>query len=96
MNVDELKHELLSRGLRPTAASFQGGILSAPEQYCITNENGIWEVYYYERGNKNALKQFVDESAACEDLRARLLRDKTAWLPDTHSADDGTVNRDMS
>ncbi len=76
MNTQELQNTLLKRGLRPNAVSFQTGVLTAPEQYCIAQENGVWEVYYFERGNKNGLKRFLDENSACNYLLELLLRDK--------------------
>jgi hypothetical protein len=79
MNVRELESELVKRGLRPNAVSFRNGVLTAPEQYCIAQNGPFWEVYYYERGNKNSFQQFVDEKAACDYLLSKLLRDKTVW-----------------
>ena len=83
MTVDDLKTGLLKRGLRPNAVSFQNGALTAAEQYCIDFDNNVWEVYYFERGNKNDLKQFNDEQAACAYLLKILEADKTVWIPNT-------------
>jgi hypothetical protein len=79
MTVDELKKNLFERGLRPNAVSFSDGILTAAEQYVIENKSVAWEVYYYERGNKNNLTLLPDESAACSYLLAILEKDKTVW-----------------
>jgi hypothetical protein len=76
MNIQELQNTLLKRGMRPNAVSFQTGVLTAAEQYCIAQENGIWDVYYFERGNKNDLRHFPDENSACNYLSEVLLRDK--------------------
>lgn len=76
MNTQELKNILYQQGLPKNAVSFEAGVLTAPEQYCITQENGSWEVYYFERGNKNDLKRFFDENSACNYLMEILLRDK--------------------
>ena len=80
MNVQELQQSLLSKGLRPNAVSFQTNILTAAEQYCIAHSNGCWEVYYFERGNKNDLQHFNKEESACDHLLKLLLADKTVWV----------------
>jgi hypothetical protein len=79
MTVAELKRNLLEQGLRPNAVSFEGGMLTAAEQYIIENKAGLWEVYYYERGNKNSLVVLPDESTACHHLLAVLKKDRTVW-----------------
>jgi hypothetical protein len=79
MTVSELKRNLLERGLRPNAVSFEGGVLTAAEQYLIENKAGLWEVYYYERGNKNNLAFFPDEASACLHLLAVLEEDRIVW-----------------
>ena len=79
MTLTELKRNLLERGLRPNAVSFEGGVLTAAEQYVIEGKAGLWEVYYYERGNKNNLTSLPDEAAACAYLLTVLEKDKTVW-----------------
>jgi len=79
MTITELKANLLKRGLRPNAVSFEGGLLTAAEQYIIEVKAGLWEVYYYERGNKNNARLFRDESSACSYLLDILDKDATVW-----------------
>jgi len=79
MTVEELKNILSERGIRKNAVSFSRGILTASEQYCISREGSFWEVYYYERGNKNNLQVFLDENGACLYLLSVLEKDKTVW-----------------
>jgi hypothetical protein len=43
--------------------SLNGGLPN--EAYCIGYNNGYWEVYYSERGNKTDLKKFKSEDEAC-------------------------------
>jgi hypothetical protein len=78
MTLQELKHVLSSRGLRKNTVSFDGR-QTAPEQFFIINDANKWEVYYFERGNKNRLRNFIDESSACEYLLELLMNDKTSW-----------------
>jgi hypothetical protein len=80
MTVEELESILSERGIRKNSISFSRGILTASEQYCISREGGFWEVYYDERGNKNNLQVFPDESSACLYLLSILDKDKTVWL----------------
>jgi hypothetical protein len=79
MNVEQLKVLLHERGMHKDAVSFHHGFLTSSEQYCISNEDGVWEVYYFERGNKNDLRRFVDEGCACAYLLAILEKDSTVW-----------------
>jgi hypothetical protein len=79
VTVTELRKNLLERGLKPNAVSFEGGKLTAAEQYVIEGKAGLWEVYYYERGNKNDLALLPDESAACSYLLTILEKDRTVW-----------------
>ena len=81
MNIHNLQQTLLKKGLRPNAVSFIPGKLTAAEQYCIepaTNKG--WEVYYFERGNKNDLHHFDDEDSACAYLLDILMKDHTVWI----------------
>jgi hypothetical protein len=79
VTVEELQNILSERGISKNSVSFSGGILTASEQYCISREGRFWEVYYYERGNKNNLRIFLDESDACLYLLSVLEKDKTVW-----------------
>ena len=42
------------------------------ESYCIKNNNGQWEVYYSERGQKTGLTKCNSESEACEHLLKKI------------------------
>ena len=42
------------------------------ESYCIRQNNGLWEVYYSERGQKTDLKKFDLESDACKYLLEKI------------------------
>jgi hypothetical protein len=44
------------------------------ESYCIRENNGEWEVYYSERGQKTGLTKFYSESKACEYLLDKIKR----------------------
>jgi hypothetical protein len=79
MTVEQLKQLLYNRGLRKDSVSFWRGAPTASEEYCISREDGYWEVYYFERGHKNDLRRFGDEASACDYLLALLENDKTVW-----------------
>lgn len=79
MRVQEIKELLRKRGLQMNAASFWPDSVTESEQYRISKEGGIWEVYYSERGNKNSLTRFLDEGSACAYLLSVLDNDKTVW-----------------
>ncbi|WP_052447551.1 hypothetical protein [Clostridium polynesiense] len=62
MNLSELEVKLKEISIPKDAYSLKGGLQN--EVFCISNENGRWEVYYSERGNKAALKIFTAEKEA--------------------------------
>lgn len=64
MNINELGLRLSSENIRSDVYSLNGG--SPNEAYCITQRNGVWEVYYSERGNKSELRIFQKEEDACQ------------------------------
>ena len=46
--------------------SLDGGLPN--ESFCLNEEDGVWEVYYSERGVKSQLKRFASEGEACDYL----------------------------
>jgi len=79
MSLTSLKEELIARGIRPNAVAFSNSGPLPEERYCILKAEAIWEVYYYERGNKNAFQMFLDEGDACTYLLSLLERDRSVW-----------------
>lgn len=63
MDIKELESRLISETIRSDVYSLKGGLTN--EAYCISQNNGIWEVYYSERGNKSGLRTFEEEEGAC-------------------------------
>lgn len=63
LNMEDLPGRLDDLGV--PAIYYSIGGLDGPERYTIKHEGAIWEVYYFERGNKNVLKQFHNEHDAC-------------------------------
>lgn len=64
MKKEELQRALEAEGIRPNIYCLAGPIRD--EQYVLINvEDGSWEVYYSERGNKNELERFRTEEEAC-------------------------------
>lgn len=71
MNLKELKNLLERNNVPREAYSLTGGLPN--EAMCIgQNTEGVWEVYYSERGRKTGLKTHLDESDACADLIRKL------------------------
>lgn len=64
MKKGELIQVLKMSDVRSDSYSFEGGFPN--EAYCFNYVDGVWEVYYSERGNKTGLKQFEKEEEACE------------------------------
>lgn len=64
MNLIRLESLLLSENIPTHAYSLKGGLPN--EAYCITSVNGVWQVYYSERGSKAKLTEFQSEDDACQ------------------------------
>jgi hypothetical protein len=79
MNLMDLKHRLVSMGVRPDAYSLDGGLPS--EAYVIAHDYDGWCVYYSERGTKSSLIRFDNESAACHHLLYLIEQDRSTRTP---------------
>ena len=79
MNIITLKKELKKANIRNTAYSLEGGL---PHDRHVLNldTNGIWEIYYSERGAKFDIIKFKSEDEACNFFFKRILNDSTAIL----------------
>jgi len=64
MDTKELNNKLKKLSIPSDAYSTIGGLPN--EAFCIGNNEGKWETYYSERGNKTGLKSFDSEEEACE------------------------------
>lgn len=72
MTITNLQKELQSMGIPEELYSIMDGGLPS-EKLCIVNE-GVWQVYYSERGQKTGLRTFSAESEACEYFLKKLRR----------------------
>lgn len=80
MNRSELQRRLVAQGIRGDAVCFAAESGSDAEQYCIgLRADGMWEVYYAERGQKGGLTIFATEDAACAHLLSILEIDGSVW-----------------
>ena len=73
MNLLELNEKLKELGVPDNTYCLNTHLQQ--ERYCISNENGKWETYFSERGKKNDLRVFLDESDACSHFLFVILRD---------------------
>lgn len=70
MNLTELARVLTAIGIASEALALGG---RADYSWCVEHSSdGAWEVYWYERGNKNDLARLATESDACFQLLGRL------------------------
>ena len=70
MNLTELARALALIGIAPEVLALGG---HADYSWCVEQaSHGAWEVYWYERGNKNGLVRLASESDACFQLLGRL------------------------
>lgn len=70
MNLTELARVLTAIGIAPEVLALGG---HADYSWCIEqSDDGLWEVYWYERGTKNGLVRLANESDACFQLVGRL------------------------
>ncbi|WP_295716665.1 hypothetical protein [Mucilaginibacter sp.] len=64
MDRKQLEALLKSKNIRPDAYSLYGGLPN--EAYCIDGKNGVWKVYYSERGTAGSTMRFDTEAGACD------------------------------
>jgi hypothetical protein len=63
MDRKQLQSLLISKNVRSDAYSLYGGLPN--EAYSIYEKNGIWQVYYSERGAAESIMKFDTEAEAC-------------------------------
>ncbi|HDR7633544.1 MULTISPECIES: hypothetical protein [Bacillus] len=71
MRKNELEQKLLQEEVPKDLYSLKGGLPN--ESYCFNEQNGVWKVYYNERGTKSNLKTFNSETEACEYFYTSLI-----------------------
>ena len=64
MDKQALRNKLIAENIPHDTYSLNGGL--PYDKYCLSQNNGLWEVYYSERGGKFKLKTFTSEKNACE------------------------------
>lgn len=64
MRLNQLEKELLELNIPNDVYSLKGGLPN--ETFCVSEEDGKWETYYSERGNKSGRKLFDTEEEACQ------------------------------
>lgn len=79
MKISELKGILDKNKINSNSYSLDGGV--PHDKHVLSREdNGMWEVYYSERGGKFEVERFNSEEEACNFFLERILSDKTAPL----------------
>lgn len=73
----KLIRALESAGVRPSAYSVSGAEDLA---LCLDSVDGKWEVFYFEKGERNFSKFFSSESDACTYMYKELMGDKTSFM----------------
>lgn len=70
MNITELRRALRAIGISDRVLAIGG---RAEYSWCVEpSTDGMWEVFWYERGNKNGLVRLPSESDACYQILGRL------------------------
>lgn len=65
MNSTQLEQKLLAAGCHPNNFSI-GAPWQKTDLFCLEQVNGVWQVYYSERGQRSApIFETTDETAAC-------------------------------
>ena len=73
MNSNELKQTLEREEFVKGTYSLTGG--RHQDAYCLSYENGVWHVYYSERGEETERTSFDDEASACDFFLERMRAD---------------------
>ena len=77
MKIPELRRMLAELRVLRRAVSIEG-VDAKEEQYRLEKNGKDWITYYYERGNKNALREFSSEEEACDHFLEMVRQDPTA------------------
>jgi hypothetical protein len=80
MTLQELKATLTEENVRSDLVYFGDGLPTRSDQWAITNNRGIWLVYYFERGEKCGERWFADEAGACDYLWDQIRNDPTTRI----------------
>lgn len=75
MKVNEIFSELLRRGIDSRIVYIGEG--SPEDRYAIILTDGLWTVFYTEKGEHFELKRFLIEEDACEYFFILIDKDKT-------------------
>lgn len=95
MDAKQLIDRLAREGINPLSyrlETIDGGD-GQDDCYCLRRSGPSWEISYLERGQHRTLGNFATETAACEDLFARLDKEPTArshhlaWFPEKERTD---------
>ena len=71
MNSKELKKQLQQMGISENLYNLDG-IGRMDERFCLDFSDGIWYVFFCERGIKTTNKKFISEDEACEFILEQL------------------------
>ena len=66
-----VRTEILQEEVSKDLYSLKDGLPN--ESYCFNEQNGVWEVYYSERGTKSNIKIFNCKTEACEYFYTSLI-----------------------
>jgi hypothetical protein len=70
VNAEELESAIVRIGIPDRTVAVNGW---AENAWCVArDEDGMWEVYWRERGNKIELERFASENQACSYMLGRL------------------------
>lgn len=72
MNIELLKKKLDALGVPRQVYSLGGW---RDERVCIENRNGMWIVFFVERGEERLLRSFSEEADACNFMLDELRRE---------------------
>ncbi len=75
MNIPDLRIFFQENGIKPGLVTILTAGTPMAESYCLSFERGMFEVYYFERGEKLGLCRFLEEDDACECLVSMLRND---------------------
>ncbi|MGH8491408.1 MAG: hypothetical protein ACREXS_21750 [Gammaproteobacteria bacterium] len=79
MSPQEIVDRLKRYGVDPNDVFNANGDLLENDKYHLVSSEGVWQVYYSERGHKWDYREFNSESDACEYLWNLLEKDETIW-----------------
>ena len=79
MTIGELKAALTEAGFNIEGIYFGDGLPTRSDTWTIHEDRGLWEIFYFERGERSNAHWFGNEDTACRFFLTMFLENRALW-----------------